>query len=145
MNNKKRAYDKLFVEYAQDTIAHAFNYAVNKMGYSLEEFTELFLSYKYIHLLEDGNPSLVAGKSGVELALDICGFEDEDFGDLEYRPGLEFWIGWTVSYYQWYRNISYKEIFEKFPLEKLRRAYPTFHECYEEKMYEYMNSVIQRG
>lgn len=34
--------------------------------------------------------------------------------------------------------------FLKFTLDKLLRAYPTFHECYEGKMFDYMDSVIQK-
>lgn len=72
------------------------NFIYQQVNY---EFLLIFC-YFYINLkiLEDGNPNLVARKSGVELAMEICGKEDMEFGDLEYKHGMEFWIGWIVSY-----------------------------------------------
>lgn len=140
--NKTTAYDELYVNDAQKTVAHSFDYAVNKMNYSLSEYLDQFLSFKYIHLLEKGNPHYVAGMSGIELAKEICNKEGIKYGRLPYEPGLEFWVGWILSYYQWLRNISYKEIIEKFSLERFCKAYPTFHECNKNRMVEYLDEVI---
>lgn len=141
----KKAYSELYVDDAQRTVAHAFDYAVNKMKYSLEEFTEMFVSFEYVHLLETGNPRYVAGMSGIELAAEICGRSGKKMERLPYNPGLEYWTGYIASYYQWDRNITYKELFEKFGIERFRAAYPTFHECNKKRMFEYMDEIILKN
>lgn len=144
MNHEKQtpAYSDLYIEDARKTIAHSFDYAVKKLNYSLEEYAELFANFEYIDLIETGNPHYVAGMSGIELAKEICGKTGERYGRIPYNPGLEYWTGWILSYYQWSRNIAYKTILSKFPIERFRMAYPTFHEENERRMFEYMDDVI---
>lgn len=136
------AYSELYILDAQKTIAHSFDYAVNKMNLSLEEYASKFLSFKYLNLLETGDPHYLAGMSGIELAKEICGKENIDFGNLPYNPKVEYWTGWILSYYQWAKNTNYKKILSKFPIEKFKKAYPTFHECNKNRMIEYMDEVI---
>ena len=138
----KPAYSELYVLDAQKTIAHSFDYAVNKMDLTLEEYARKFAFFKYINLIETGNPHYLAGMSGIELAKEICNKQGVRYGRLPYNPGLEFWTGWILSYYQWSRNISYKSIFEKFSVEQFVHAFPTFHEQNKNRMFEYMDEVI---
>lgn len=141
--NMNTAYSELYISDAQKTIAHSFDYAVNKMNLSLKEYAEKFLAFKYLNLLESGDPHYVAGISGIELAKEICGKENTDFGHLSYEPKVEYWTGWILSYYQWAKNTKYKTILSKFPIEKFEKAYPTFHECNKNRMIEYMDEVIR--
>lgn len=140
--SNKTAYSELYVNDAQKTIAHSFDYAVNKIKISLEDYAKRFAYFKYIKLIETGDPHYIAGMSGIELAKEICNKEGVKYGRLPYKPGLEFWIGWILSYYQWSRNMSYKNILEKFPIERFIMAFPTFHEQNKKRMLEYMDEVI---
>ena len=140
--SNKTAYNELYLNNAQKTIAHSFDYAVKKMNYTLKEYAELFANFEYIHLIEEGHPRYVAGMSGIELAKAVCNISNKRFGILPYCPGVEFWTGWIIAYYQWLRNLSYKKIFDKFPVERFVNAYPTFHECNKKRMFEYMDRVI---
>lgn len=141
MQKQEHPYSELYVEDAMTTVAFSFDYAVRALNLTLEEYLDKFLNFQYIHLLETGNPHYVAGMSGCELALEICGLDDGPKSP-PYEPKLEYWIGWILSYYQWLRNISYKEIIEKFPLKRLIFSYPTFHEETRARMIEYMDEVI---
>jgi len=136
------AYSELYISAGRRTIAHSFNYAVNRMKIPLEEYIQKFLAFKYLPLMEKGDPHYLVGVSGTELALEVCNTTTDDEEFLEYKPNLEFWVGWILSYYQWSRNISYREIIEKFPVERFVQSFRTFHECSEDKMLEYMDSVI---
>ncbi len=138
----KTAYSELYVNDAQRTIAHSFDYAVNKMGYTLKEYAELFANFKYIHLIESGDPHYTAGMSGIELAKTVCNKTDNKYGVLPYYPGQEYWTGWILSYYQWLKNMPYKTILAKFPVENFVRAYPTLHECNKKRMFEYMDKIV---
>jgi hypothetical protein len=135
------AYSELYINDAQITVAHSFDYAVRALKMSLSEYVEKFLHFEYLHLLEIGNPHYVGGVSGCELALEVCGIQS-DIPSPSYNPGKEYWIGWIAAYYQWYRNVSYKAIFEKFSLERFESAYLTFHEENKMRMVEYMDEVI---
>lgn len=135
------AYSELYINDAQITVAHSFDYAVKALKMSLADYIEKFLSFEYLHLLEIGNPHYVGGMSGCELALEVCGIQS-DIPSPPYNPGKEYWIGWIAAFYQWCRNVSYKTIFEKFCLERFEKAYPTFHEENKMRMVEYMDEVI---
>lgn len=136
------AYNELYVNDAQKTIAHSFDYAVNKMGYTLEEYAKCFANFKYIELIETGDPHYTCGVSGIELAKIICDKTEIKYGRLPYNPGLEYWTGWIAAYYQWLKNITFKTIFSKFTIEDFIKAYPTFHECNKKRMFEHMDKVI---
>ncbi len=142
LSNDEPAYSELYLKDAQKTIAHSFDYAVNKMNVPLEEYVKNFLAFKYLHLLEKGDPHYTSGISGIELAKEICKKQNIKYGRLQYNPGMEYWIGWIISYYQWLRNLKYSEIIEKFPLQNFIKAYPTFHEENKKRMIEYMDNVI---
>lgn len=140
---ENRAYNDVYLNDARKNIAHSFDYAVKKIGIPLDVYFNKFLSFKYIHLLEIGTPKYVTGMSGAELAIMICNKEDEDLGVLEYyEPGVEYWIGWIISYYQWLRNIPYSEIACKFPFERFYGSYATYHECDDLRMIDYIDRVI---
>lgn len=143
-DRRKPAYDRLYVNEACETIPHSFDYAVNAMGYSLEEYVGMFLSFKYIKQIEIGNPRYVCGLSGRELANRVTGHDDVGF--LPYQPGLEYWIGWILAYYQWSRNTTYRAILKSFPLDMLKKAYPMYHEMARDRMMEFMDETIgKRG
>jgi hypothetical protein len=40
------------------------------------------------------------------------------------------------------KTLTTKKILSKFPIEKFKKAYPTFHECNKNRMIEYMDEVI---
>lgn len=141
--NNTRAYNELYVNDMVENVAHSFDYAVKKLEVPLDEYFEKFLSFKYIHFLETGHPHYASGMSGAELALLICDKDFDDYGLLEYyKPEVEYWIGWIISYYQWLRNISYADMISKFSFERLYGAYRTYHECSEYRMYNYMDKII---
>ena len=142
LQKNENAYNELYLSDAQKTVAHSFDYAVNKMNISLEEYLKAFLSFKYLHLLENGDQHYTSGISGIELAKEICNKQNIKYGNLPYKPRMEYWIGWILSYYQWLRNLKYSEIIEKFPLQNFIKAYPTFHEENKKRMIEYMDNVI---
>lgn len=138
---KEPAYSELYIHDAQKTIAHSFDYAVKKIGFSLEQYAMNFAYFKYIDLIENGDPHYLCGMSGIELSREICNI-NERLGRIPYNPQLEYWTGWILCYYQWCRNISYKDILAKFSIADFRAAFPTFHECNKTKMIEYMDEKI---
>ena len=83
--------------------------------------------------MENGEPSLLAGKSGIEIAVEVV---SETTGkQLEAAPlermerSREYWIGWAVAYYQWYSSRRYSDIFKVMSYEDLQKMYYTLHEA----------------
>lgn len=138
-------YNKLYVDEAAENMAFAFDYAYNGMNMSIKEFSEKLLNFEYIHLLENGNPKFIAGKSGTELARLICDKEDEPVVDCIYEPKAAFWIGMIVAYYQWSRNTTYKEIFTNIMPEEFEKMYHIQHERSIESVLENIDQMIKRN
>ena len=63
---------------------------------------------------EKGNPRYVAGMSGTELADEVmrrvtghgCTIESEPY----YDRTEAYWTGFTLAWYQWYDNCSFREL-----------------------------------
>lgn len=140
-NWNARAYSELYVEDAMETVAFSFDYAVRALNLSIQEYLEKFVNFEYINLIEAGNPHYVSGISGCELALMVCGLDDGPKSP-EYAPWKEYWIGMNLAYYQWYRNLTYRQILEKFPLERFDFAFPAMHQENRRRIVEYMDEVI---
>lgn len=141
MKKQEHPYSELYVEDAMTTVAFSFDYAVRALNLTLEEYLDKFLNFQYIHLLETGNPHYVAGMSGCELALEICGLDDGPKSP-PYEPWIEYWIGMNLAKYQWLRNIPYKEIIEKFSLERFKYAFPSMHQEHPNRIIEYMDEIL---
>ena len=62
------AYDAAYLGTARVVLARMLDYAVNVLGYSLACFWALFLANDVSRLFAHGDASVVAGRSGIELA-----------------------------------------------------------------------------
>ena len=65
------AYSELYLSDAKKNLATMFDYAVNDCKYDIDWVVELFVKSGYAKRFETGNPAVIAGMSGVELARDI--------------------------------------------------------------------------
>ena len=78
---------------------------------------------------ERGESTVIVGKSGVELALEVM--KDESLA-LKYRPAAdrtpEYWCGWALAYFQWYTNLSFKEINNYIQISEILAMYSPYHE-----------------
>lgn len=128
-----RAYREIYLNKAQAALGDAFDYAVNACGIPGEDFVKLFITSTISRRMENGEPSVLAGKSGIELASDVMLETTGKSLDAEPAEKLgrsrEYWIGWAVAYYQWYSARSYSEIFKALSFDELQRMYYTLHEA----------------
>lgn len=127
------AYDESYLPLAQSLLGDMYDYAVNTLRMDLTEYQQLFLISPVSGQIEHGNPHYIAGKNGCEVAREViedCTGEvihKEDLMYLDKSP--EYWIGWSIAYYQWLRSVSFREIEEILPLEEMMGMYPTLHEA----------------
>ena len=66
-----RAYREIYLSKAQAALGDTFDYAVNACGIPGEDFVKLFITSTISRRMENGEPSVLAGKSGIELASDV--------------------------------------------------------------------------
>ena len=123
------AYDKNYLSKAQNNLASMFDFAVYDLKEDLTLFYKKFLQSKISAQFERGEATVIAGRSGVELALEVIG--DESLAS-KYRPAAnrtpEYWCGWALAYFQWQTNLSFKEIDNYIPVSEVLNMYSPFHE-----------------
>ena len=66
------AYDKVYLEKARTTLGRMLDFAVCELHCDLTAFFDMFISSGIAALFEDGDFTVIAGKSGVELAYLVC-------------------------------------------------------------------------
>ncbi len=127
------AYQEIYLSNAQAALGDAFDYAVNTCGILGSDFVKLFVASSVSKRMENGEPAYVAGKSGIEIVMEIVA---ETMGKkLQIKPepqfgrSREYWIGWAVAYYQWYSGRRFGDIFKVLSFGDLQRMYDTLHEA----------------
>lgn len=139
------AYDKNYLSKAQSTLASMIDFAVYDLNIPIEKFYQNFLVSPISEQFESGESPVIAGKSGVELALEVL--EDEKLAK-EYRPAAnrspEYWTGWALAYFQWQTNLTFKQINSLIPITEILAMYNPYHEMdisqFCDKMTEIYNS-----
>lgn len=140
------AYDKLYLPLAQRIMGDMYDYAVNTLGYVIDIFHEMFITSGMARQFEIGNPTYIAGKNGCEVAREVistCTDRTIDLDDEMYvDKSPEYWIGWSLAYYQWQSGISYREINKAVPIDTIYGMYDTLHEADVSLFVEILNEKI---
>ena len=127
------AYQEIYLNKAQAVLGDAFDYAVNTCNIPGSDFVKLFIASSVCKRMENGEPAYLAGKSGIEIVIEIIaetkGQELHIESQDHFGRSMEYWIGWAVAYYQWHSGRTYSEIFKAFPFHDLQKMYYTLHEA----------------
>ena len=141
------AYQEIYLSKAQSVLGDAFDYAVNTCEITGDDFVKLFIASSVSKRMENGEPAYLAGKSGIEIVIEIVAETKNQELQIEHQVhferSLEYWIGWAVAYYQWYSNRKYKDIFTVIPFEDLQRMYYTLHEADISKFVDIVDSRMK--
>lgn len=148
-----RAYQETYLSKAQASLGDAFDYAINTCEIPGEDFIKYFTASSVSKRIENGEPAFLAGKSGIEIAVDVVlettGKQLDKDPQEHMGRSREYWIGWAVCYYQWYSARSFRDIFMVLSFEDLQNMYYTLHEAditkfadiVDEKMREYFTDT----
>lgn len=143
------AYSELYLSDAKNHFATMIDYAVNTCGFEADFFFQLFIKSSVAKQFENGNPSIVSGLSGYELAKKIV---NECYGEKELPPpqfsqdkSAEYWAGWVLAQYQWYSGLSFARISESVKLSEIIGMYPLYHEMDIEHFFERMEQIIKEN
>ena len=126
------AYDENMRSKAQATLGTAFGFSAAEAGYLPQDFLGMFIESGMARRFGSGDPAIVMGLSGIELALRVM---EETVGihrplRLRFRDrgSKEYWIGWSLAYYQWETGLTFKEIADAVPMDVMEDLYYAYHE-----------------
>lgn len=127
------AYQEIYLSNAQAMLGDAFDYAINACHIPGNSFVKLFVASTISKRLENGEPSYLSGKSGIEVVIEILAETTGKVPDAapqeRFGRSREYWIGWAVAYYQWFSGRSYSDIFQVVSFEDLQKMYDPLHEA----------------
>jgi len=142
-----RAYREIYLSKAQSVLGDAFDYALNVCNLQGEDFVKKFVASSVSRRMENGEPTFLTGKSGIEIVRDVVRETtgEEIKADPEENLGrsCEYWIGWAVAYYQWYSARRYGDIFKAVSFKDLSKMYYTLHEADISKFVDIMEARIK--
>lgn len=142
-----RAYQEIYLSKAQAVLGDAFDYAINTCHMPGPDFVKLFTASSISRRMENGEPALLAGKSGIEIVVDVVlettGKQLDTEPQEHFGRSREYWIGWAVSYYQWFSARSYSDIFKVLSYEDLSNIYHTLHEADITKFVDIADEMIR--
>lgn len=137
------AYNELYLNDAKENLAEFFDYAINSCKFDADFFAKLFVQSGYADKFERGNPTIIAGMSGIELAKKVITyaypnwkFPEKIFS--EDRSNV-YWAGWALAEYQWATCKRFKDIFSRISLSQIVSMYHVYHEMDIEHFIEDMN------
>ncbi len=126
------AYSEFYLSDAKKSFANMLDYAVYDCGIHIDKFAELFVLSGFSRRFETGDPSVLSGISGTELAQRVLRFAafDEPFppATLWSERTPAYWTGWSLAEYQWYSGRRFKDIFDKVSLSEVLEMYRVYHE-----------------
>lgn len=129
------AYDIEYLEAAQEDMGALFDVALNVLNFSSLEFQKLFLNSKLSERFGKGDPFVIWGKSGTEIAFQIADIEiTKEYREILRENGRklslspEYWAGWSLAYYQWKSGKSFNEILNAISFESIVHLYHPYHE-----------------
>lgn len=138
-----RAYSESYLSDAKDRLSQFFDYLINDCGMKADWVASIFLSSGYAEQFERGNPAILAGMSGIELARAVveATYKKKKLPEPRYSEGLspEYWAGWALAEYQWHSGKRFKDIFEHVKLSEIIPMYSVYHEMDISKFIETMD------
>lgn len=123
------AYDKNYLPRAQTLMGVMFHVAIYDFNIPLEVFYDKFLFSNISSYFEAGDSSILGGRSGVEIALDIIN-DDTKANNIHpiFDRSPEYWCGWALAYFQWYSGLKFLEINKYISIREILNMYNPYHE-----------------
>ncbi|MCR4690576.1 MAG: helix-turn-helix transcriptional regulator [Lachnospiraceae bacterium] len=113
----------------------------------LSEFYSHFLHSKIADSFGVGEPKYTVGMSGIELAMEVMysvtGRYMEITPSYSFDRSPEYWAGWAVAYYEWYRAIPFDRINEYVSIVEIREMYSPYHEADITKFMDVVDGRIE--
>ena len=141
------AYDKAYLDKARVALGRMLDFAVYDLEYDISDFFDLFISSGVASRFEQGDFTLLAGMSGIEIAYTVLDQAGVSYDRIKPEYAMdrseEFW---TLAYYQWARAISFRELSVMYRSGRSWRCtYPIMRWTYGNLWIKWMNSTKLRN
>ena len=137
------AYSEFYLFDAKQNLAEMFDYSIRICEMDAELVSKLFVQSGYADKFERGNPAIVAGMSGIELARKVIlyAYPNWKFPDRVFSEDRSnvYWVGWALAEYQWVTCKRFKDIFSRVSLVEIISMYSVYHEMDIEHFVEDVN------
>ncbi len=138
------AYNPLYLSKASRAVGNMLHDAVLEFDMDGTDFLKRFIQSDVAKQIENGNPKYIAGKSGLELFLEVMEKTTGKSYDIDLIESYDcsdvYWVGWVLTYYQWYSGRTFKSILDTVPYSELLGLYGTLHEADIQKSYEVLDA-----
>ncbi len=143
------AYSQLYLNKSSRTVGNMLHDAVLVFEMNGTDFLRRFIQSNVAEQIENGNPKYIAGKSGLELFLEVMENTTGQFCNAElvesYDRSDVYWAGWMLTHYQWYSAYTFKSILDTIPYGELIGLYGTLHEADIQKSYEVLDAHFSQS
>ncbi len=144
---KPKPYSESQLNRFMEKMGDAFDYAINDCKIDGTEFVKMFVASTACKKIENGEASVISGKSGVEIAIEcvyeITGKELSVEPSEEFNHSAQYWCGWAVCYYQWWSSRRYADIFKVVSFKDMFGLYPTLREASVEKIASVIDEKVR--
>ncbi len=141
------AYPEIYLNKTMKHVGEAFDYAVNICKISGDAFAGMLIVSGFADRIECGEPSVVVGRSGIELArdviCDVMGDVNYPIPETSYARSPEYWVGYVLAYYQWYSGRRIEEIVAACSFSELVKMYHPLHEADLQKTVDVLQKRMQ--
>ena len=126
------AYIENYLYHSRKNFGTMLDAGVRHFHCTLVNFYGLFLDSTLARRFAAGEPDILVGHSGIELAFEVM--SEHEIKPPKGKPifaeerSPEYWTGWALAYYQWRRNWDFTEINSFAPIEKIHSLYHPYHE-----------------
>ena len=143
------AYNQLYLAKSSQAVGNMLHDAVYEFKIDGADFLNRFIQSDVAEQFENGNPKYIAGKSGLELFIEVMEKTTGQKQDAELVRSFDrsdaYWVGWMITHYQWYSGRTFKSILDTVPFNDLLGLYGTLHEADISKSYEVLNAHFKRN
>ena len=143
------AYDEVYLDCAKRVLGRMLDFAVHDLNYSIDEFFELFIKSGIATRFEHGDFTILAGKSGIEVAYEVLEKVQIEIERVTPRFTVnrseEYWTGWALAHYQWETALSFEEIEKFIPILYVKALYSPYHEMDIKHFIEKMNDLYREA
>ncbi|MCM1308942.1 MAG: helix-turn-helix transcriptional regulator [Butyrivibrio sp.] len=143
-----RAYSEYYLNDAKDRLSQFFDYMVNDCSMKADWAYSIFVSSGYADQFERGNPSVLAGMSGIELAKAVVrkSYKSKRLAKPRYSENRspEYWAGRALAEYQWYSGKRFRDISECIAMSDIVKMYSVYHEMDISKFIEAMYTICAK-
>lgn len=143
------AYNQLYLAKSSRVVGNMLHDAVYEFGIDGADFLNRFIQSDVAEQFENGNPKYIAGKSGLELFIEVMEKTTGKKQNVDLIESFDrsdvYWVGWMLTHYQWYSGRTFKSILDTVPFNELLGLYGTLHEADINKSYEVMDEHFKRS